>query len=74
MISYLCVVQEKRMKVKEIMRLIEKDGCQFDRQKGSHKVYVHPTKPGHVVVPDHGKNDDIKKGTENNILKQAGLK
>lgn len=25
------------------------------------------------VVPDHGKNADIKKGSENNILKQAGL-
>jgi len=54
--------------------MIEKDGWRFDRQKGSHKVYIHPTKPGHVVVPDHGKNADIKKGTENNILKQAGLK
>jgi predicted RNA binding protein YcfA (HicA-like mRNA interferase family) len=62
------------MKVKEIIRLIEEDGWRFDRQKGSHKVYVHPTKPGHVVIPDHGKNADIKKGTEYNILRHAGLK
>ncbi|WPP53669.1 type II toxin-antitoxin system HicA family toxin [Catalinimonas niigatensis] len=31
-------------------------------------------KPGRVTVPDHGKNKDLAKGTENSILKQADLK
>ena len=44
------------------------------RQKGSHKVYKHRIKEGIVVVPDHGQNKDIQLGTENSILKQAGLK
>ena len=29
---------------------------------------------GIVVVPDHGANQDLAPGTENSILKQAGLK
>jgi predicted RNA binding protein YcfA (HicA-like mRNA interferase family) len=62
------------MKVKEIIKLIENDGWRFNRQKGSHMVYTHPIKKGIVVVPNHGMNDDIKKGTEISILKQAGLR
>ena len=62
------------MKLKEIIRLIENDGWYFVRQKGSHKVYKHKTKDGIVVVPDQGLNKDILMGTENSILKQAGLK
>lgn len=62
------------MKVKELIKLIEKDGWKFKRQKGSHKIYTHKVKQGIVVVPDHGMNKDIAKGTENSILKQAGLK
>lgn len=62
------------MKVREIIKLIEKDGWEFKRQKGSHLVFVHPNKIGIVVVPNHGMNKDVKKGTENSILKQAGLK
>ena len=46
----------------------------FYRQKGSHMVYRHSYKKGIVVVPNHGLNSDVKKGTENSILKQAGLK
>ncbi|MGH2644964.1 MAG: type II toxin-antitoxin system HicA family toxin [Chitinophagaceae bacterium] len=37
-------------------------------------MYIHPIKTGIVVIPDHGKNDDLKPGTQNSILKQAGLK
>lgn len=38
-------------KVGEIIKLIEGDGWVLDRTKGSHRVYVHPTKQGVVVVP-----------------------
>lgn len=62
------------MKVKEIIKLIEKDGWYLVAQKGSHRQYKHKTKPGRVTVPDHGQNKDLAKGTENSILKQAGLK
>jgi predicted RNA binding protein YcfA (HicA-like mRNA interferase family) len=42
--------------------------------RGSHKILAHPDKPGEIIVfPDHG-NDEMGKGLESKILKQAGLK
>jgi predicted RNA binding protein YcfA (HicA-like mRNA interferase family) len=60
------------MKVKELVKLLEKDGWVKKEQKGSHLQLVHPVKPGKVTVPVHG--GDIPKGTLGAILKQAGLK
>lgn len=62
------------MKVKELLRLVEKDGWIFTRQKGSHMVYKHADKKGTVVIPNHSLNHDLAIGTVNNILKQAELK
>ena len=61
------------VKVRDIVRLIEKDGWYWVRTKGSHHQYKHPTKPGLVTVPGNP-GDDVASGTLNNILKQAGLK
>jgi len=61
------------VKIKEIIKLIEADGWYFARQKGSHRQYKHPSKPGTVTIPGK-ESDDLKKGTENSILKQAQLK
>lgn len=61
------------MKVREIIKLIEADGWQLTRTKGSHRQYNHATKRGLVTVPGH-LNDDLAPGTQNSILKQAGLK
>jgi predicted RNA binding protein YcfA (HicA-like mRNA interferase family) len=61
------------MKAREVIKLIKKDGWSFVRQTGSHKIFKHATKRGIVVVPEHG-SEDIKIGTLNSILKQAGLK
>ena len=63
-----------RKKVKEIIDIIEEDGWFFNRQKGSHKQYKHPSKAGTVTVPDHGKNEELEHFLVNSILKQAGLK
>ncbi len=60
------------MKVREIIKLIERDGWLLSRQAASHKIYKHPVKKGIVVIPEHG--GDIPKGTLHSILKQAGLK
>ncbi|MBA3673848.1 MAG: type II toxin-antitoxin system HicA family toxin [Chitinophagaceae bacterium] len=61
------------MKVREIIKLIEKDGWFFVRQKGSHRQYKHSIKTGLVTIPGK-ESDDLKKGTENSILKQSQLK
>ncbi len=62
------------MKAKELIKLIEADGWFFVRQRGSHAVYRHKLKTGIVVMSHHGLNKDMPDGTENSILKQAGLK
>lgn len=56
---------------REIIKKIEAAGWRFVRQKGSHRVYVHPTLPGVVIVPMH--KGDLKIGTERQILKDAGV-
>ena len=38
------------MKFREIIRLIEDDGWRLVAQRGSHRRYEHPTKPGKVIV------------------------
>jgi len=61
------------MKVKELVERIEADGWVQVRQKGSHRQFHHPTKPGTVTVS--GKlSVDVPPGTCNNALRQAGLK
>ncbi|HEX6190116.1 MAG TPA: type II toxin-antitoxin system HicA family toxin [Pyrinomonadaceae bacterium] len=61
------------MKVRDLIKLLERDGWYLVRTKGSHHQYKHSTKAGIITVPGNpGK--DMAIGTLNNILKQAGLK
>ncbi|MEM8598413.1 MAG: type II toxin-antitoxin system HicA family toxin [Bacteroidota bacterium] len=61
------------MKVRDVIKLIEADGWEHVRTKGSHRQFKHPNKPGKVTVA--GKPSlDLPPGTLNSILKQAGLK
>jgi len=55
------------------MKLIEEDGWYQAAQKGSHRQFKHPEKPGRVTVAGHP-SQEMDKGTLNSILKQAGLK
>jgi len=55
----------------ELERIIFDDGWLFKSQNGSHRQYIHPSKPGKVTIPFHTKTLPIK--TEKTILKQAGL-
>lgn len=61
------------MKVREIIKIIEKDGWVEIKQEGSHRQYKHPIKKGRVTVAGKFSND-VPPGTLNSILKQAGLK
>lgn len=60
------------IKPREMEKKILMDGWVFKTQVGSHKQYTHPVKNGKVTIPFHCKT--LPKGTENSILKQAGLK
>ena len=61
------------MKVREIIKFIEKDGWFLNRTKGSHRQFKHPTKRGTVTIAGH-ERDELHPKTEASILKQAGLK
>ncbi|WP_368669383.1 type II toxin-antitoxin system HicA family toxin [Histophilus somni] len=56
----------------QIIKMLKADGWYLVGTTGSHHQFKHPTKKGRVTV-QHPKKD-LKKGTENSILKQAGLK
>jgi len=57
------------LKPREAIRALERAGFTFERQKGSHRIYV---KDGlGVTVPYH--NKDIKWKTLKHIIKQSNL-
>jgi len=52
--------------------MLTDDGWVQTTQKGSHRQFRHPTKPGKVTVP--GKmSEELKPGTLRSIFRQAGL-
>lgn len=59
------------MKSGDIIRALLDAGWQEVRQRGSHKHFRHPTKPGIVTVP-HPKSD-MAIGTIKSIEKQSGI-
>ena len=60
------------MTPREMVKLLEANGFELISSNGSHRKYRNPTTKKQASVPFHAK--DLKKGTEENILKQAGLK
>jgi predicted RNA binding protein YcfA (HicA-like mRNA interferase family) len=61
------------MKVSDVLKMIRNDGWYQVAQRGSHRQFKHPSRPGRVTVA--GKpSDELAKGTQMSILKQAGLR
>jgi len=61
------------MKVREVIRLLEKNGWKEMRSRGSHRHFKHPYQRYVITVPGtEGK--ELAPGTLNAILKKAGLK
>ena len=60
------------MTPKQMIKLLKENGFIEERQNGSHKFFVHPVTGKRTIVPYHAK--DLKKGTEQQMLKDAGLK
>jgi len=60
------------MNSREVIEALEADGWYEVAQKGSHKQFKHPTKPGRVTVTHPRKEFPI--GTLRSMEKQAGLK
>jgi predicted RNA binding protein YcfA (HicA-like mRNA interferase family) len=57
---------------KRLIRALERAGFSVHRVTGSHYILKHPAKPTlRVTVPFH--NRDLKRGTLQSIVKQAGF-
>ena len=60
------------MTPKEMIQLLKKNGFEEVSQNGSHIKLKNQETERTVIVPYHSK--DLKKGLEQAILKQAGIK
>ena len=61
------------MKVREVIRLLQKHGWLEMRSKGSHRHFKHPDHASVITVPGN-EGKELAPGTLNAILKKAGLK
>lgn len=63
----------KKLKVIEVIKMLEADGWVLCYWKGDHRQFKHPTKKGKVTV--NGKRSDVlSQFLLNSIWKQAGWK
>ena len=61
------------MKVRGVLKLLKEDGWYIVTTRGSHRQLKNAAKQGRVTVA--GKpSEEVRPGTLNSILKQAGLK
>jgi predicted RNA binding protein YcfA (HicA-like mRNA interferase family) len=60
------------VKVREIIKELERDGWVQVRHRGSHRRYHHPTKPGTVTVPG-AMADDLRRELLGSFMRQAGI-
>ncbi len=56
---------------KDLIRVLQKKGFAFERQSGSHAIYVHADNI-RVTIPIHGKKD-LGKGLLRQILSDAKI-
>ncbi len=55
----------------DLIKRLERAGWVLRGVKGSHHVYTHPERPGHISVPHPRK--DLGVGLVRKLLKQAGF-
>jgi mRNA interferase HicA len=61
-----------RVTASELIRVLEKRGFVFTRERGSHRIYFHAETHRRVTVAFH-RGRVIPPGTLLNILKEAGI-
>jgi predicted RNA binding protein YcfA (HicA-like mRNA interferase family) len=60
-----------QMKVRDVLKRLGSEGWVVDRQRGSHRQFVHPDKPGRVTVAGHP-SLDLQQDTLKSVYQQAG--
>ena len=69
MIGQVCIM--RIMKSADLIRELRAAGWVLDRVRGTHHVFKHTSRPGHIVVP-HPKKD-LGTGLVGAIRKQADI-
>ena len=57
---------------RDVVRVAERIGFVFDRQKGSHAVYLRAADHRRLVIPMH-KGRELKPGTLRGLIEDMGL-
>jgi predicted RNA binding protein YcfA (HicA-like mRNA interferase family) len=60
------------VKVREVMRVLRREGWQEVYRRGSHRQLRHPERPGKVTGAGND-NDELAAGTLASIARQAGI-
>jgi predicted RNA binding protein YcfA (HicA-like mRNA interferase family) len=60
------------VRVRDLIRMVERDGWVQVRQTGSHRQFHHPTKPGTVTIAGTP-STELPPKTLKSVLRQAGL-
>lgn len=60
-------------KVQDVLAMLRREGWVLIGQKGSHRQFRHPGKPGKVTVAGRP-SKDLAPDTYQSILRQTGLK
>jgi predicted RNA binding protein YcfA (HicA-like mRNA interferase family) len=60
------------VKIRDILKILRRDGWVLVRQRSSHRQFQHREKPGTVTVAG-SPSQDLKPKTQRSILRQAGL-
>ena len=59
-------------KVRDAIRVVQRDGWYLVRTRGSHRHFKHSTKPGTVTIAGR-MSKDLSPAMQDSILKQAAL-
>ena len=57
----------------EVVRMLKKAGCKFDKSGTNHDWWINPKTGERFQVPRH-RSQQVAKGTLESILKSAGIK
>ncbi len=60
------------MKVRELLRLLERHGWRLVRFEGSHRQLAHPSRPGVITIAGN-LGRDVPVGILKAVLKAAGI-
>ena len=61
------------MKTRDILRLVQDEGWYQVAQRGSHRRFKHPVKPGKVTIAGHP-SEEMDEGTRKSIFHAASYR